>query len=103
MTPAGEDARDPLADLPAPDTSSEHWDADARHQWVEAGLNKLPPSQRVPLVLYHFEDLAYEEIASRLKISLSKVKTDIHRGREALRRHLARAEIRPEGFEVSED
>jgi RNA polymerase sigma-70 factor (ECF subfamily) len=39
-------------------------------------------------VLYHFENLSYEEIAARLKVSLGKVKTDIHRGREALRRKL---------------
>jgi len=55
---------------------------------LEAALHKLPAAQRVPLVLYHFEDLAYEEIAGKLRISLSKVKTDIHRGREALRRRL---------------
>jgi RNA polymerase sigma-70 factor (ECF subfamily) len=38
----------------------------------------------VPLVLFHFEDLAYDEIAARLGISLAKVKTDILRGRAAL-------------------
>jgi RNA polymerase sigma-70 factor (ECF subfamily) len=51
-------------------------------------LQKLPPAQRVPLVLYHFEDMSYEEIAARLRASLSKVKTDIHRGRETLRKKL---------------
>jgi RNA polymerase sigma-70 factor (ECF subfamily) len=40
-------------------------------------------------VLYHFDNLSYEEIAARLKVSLGKVKTDIHRGREALRRRLS--------------
>jgi len=39
-------------------------------------------------VLFHFEDLAYEEIAAKLGVSLGKVKTDIFRGREALRRQL---------------
>ena len=39
-------------------------------------------------MLYHLEGLSYEEIASRLKISLGKVKTDIFRGREALRKKL---------------
>jgi RNA polymerase sigma-70 factor, ECF subfamily len=38
----------------------------------------------VPLVLYHFEELSYEEIAAKLDVSLSKVKTDIHRARTAL-------------------
>ena len=39
-------------------------------------------------MLYHFENLRYEEIAAKLGTSLSKVKTDIFRGREALRRKL---------------
>jgi len=59
-----------------------------RHQLVEQALQKLPANQRVPLVLYHLEGLKYEEIASKLKISLGKVKTDIFRGREALRKSL---------------
>ena len=32
--------------------------------------------------------MSYDEIAKHLKLSLSKVKTDIHRGREALRKKL---------------
>jgi len=55
---------------------------------LETVLQKLPASQRVPLVLYHFEELSYEEIAASLRISLGKVKTDIRRGREALRQKL---------------
>lgn len=55
---------------------------------LEQALQQLPAHQRVPLVLYHFEDASYDEIARTLRISLSKVKTDIHRGREALRKHL---------------
>jgi len=43
----------------------------------------------VPLVLFHFEEASYQEIAGLLGISLAKVKTDIHRGREALRRLLS--------------
>jgi len=42
----------------------------------------------VPLVLFHFEELNYQEIAGALGASLGKVKTDIHRGREALKRLL---------------
>jgi RNA polymerase sigma-70 factor, ECF subfamily len=57
-------------------------------QMLEAALQKLPSAQRVPLVLYHFEEMGYEEIARQLGVSLGKVKTDIHRGREALRKKL---------------
>jgi RNA polymerase sigma-70 factor (ECF subfamily) len=38
----------------------------------------------VPLVLYHFEDMPYEDIARKLGVSLAKVKTDILRARAAL-------------------
>jgi RNA polymerase sigma-70 factor (ECF subfamily) len=62
--------------------------ATERRQMVERALQSLPPAQRVPLVLLHFEGLRYEEIAERLGVSLGKVKTDIFRGREALRRKL---------------
>lgn len=59
-----------------------------RRELVEGALRGLPPAQRVPLVLFHMEGLTYEEIAAKLKISLGKVKTDIFRGREAMRRKL---------------
>lgn len=52
---------------------------------LDAALRALPASQRVPIVLFHFDELSYQQIAERLKVSISKVKTDIHRGRETLR------------------
>lgn len=55
---------------------------------LERALQKLPPAQRVPLVLFHMEGLRYEEIAAKLRVSLGKVKTDISRGRQALRKVL---------------
>jgi len=66
---------------------------------VERALEKLPEHQRVPLVLYHFEDLPYDAIAQRLGVSLSKVKTDIMRGREALARVLMRSGASHEKFD----
>jgi RNA polymerase sigma-70 factor (ECF subfamily) len=60
----------------------------AASEALEAALRALPDHQRVPLVLYHFEDTSYDEIARTLGVSLGKVKTDIHRGRLALRRLL---------------
>jgi RNA polymerase sigma-70 factor (ECF subfamily) len=60
-----------------------------RAERVENALRRLPDHQRVMLVLFHFDDMSYEEIASRLGVSLGKVKTDIHRGRERLRKELS--------------
>ncbi len=60
---------------------------------VERALQELPERHRVPLVLYHFEELSYEEIAKQLGVSLSKVKTDIFRARAALAKQLARSGV----------
>lgn len=73
----------------APEDLEEKLAQSDRHELVEQALQKLPAAQRVPLVLFHLEGLRYEEIAAKLGISLGKVKTDIFRGREALRRKLA--------------
>ena len=58
--------------------------AEQRRVLVDGALRKLPEHQRLALVLYHFEDLSYEEIAVKLGASLAKVKTDIRRARAAL-------------------
>ena len=63
-------------------------DRTAAHQALEAAVQALPDHQRVPLVLFHFEGASYQQIADTLGVSLGKVKTDIHRGRETLRRVL---------------
>jgi len=63
-------------------------DSTDRVEAIETALQSLPDHQRVPLVLYHFEEKSYQEIATVLGIGLGKVKTDIHRGREAIRRVL---------------
>lgn len=81
----------------AEDTFEQDVEQADRHQLVEKALQKLPPAQRVPLVLFHLEGLSYEEIAAKLNVSLGKVKTDIFRAREALRKRLRPQldEIRP--------
>jgi RNA polymerase sigma-70 factor (ECF subfamily) len=62
-----------------------------RRAWVERALDELPEHQRVPLVLYHFEDQPYDVIARQTGVSLAKVKIDILRGRAALAGILARS------------
>jgi RNA polymerase sigma-70 factor (ECF subfamily) len=52
----------------------------------------------VPLVLFHFEELPYEEIAGKLGVSLAKVKTDILRARAALAKILQRSGTIHENF-----
>jgi RNA polymerase sigma-70 factor (ECF subfamily) len=86
----GEDEEDdkPPVDLPIGELTTDELNETDQKRILEEALFKLPPGQRVPLVLYHFEEKSYEEIAATMRISLSKVKTDIMRGREALKRKL---------------
>jgi RNA polymerase sigma-70 factor, ECF subfamily len=60
-----------------------------RQQLIEQALQSLPEHQRVPLVLFHFSELPYQDIAAELKVSVAKVKSDIFRARAALLKHMA--------------
>jgi RNA polymerase sigma-70 factor (ECF subfamily) len=88
MRPTGEEggsmADPPEAELPLPDTLLADLGTEQQRAAIDSALRRLPTHQRLPLVLYHFEDLSYEEIAVRLRVSLAKVKTDIRRARAAL-------------------
>jgi RNA polymerase sigma-70 factor, ECF subfamily len=84
------EAEFPTADLTFDSVLAET-DANERHALIEQALRELPDHQRVPLVLYHFEDMPYQDIATHLGVSLSKVKTDIQRARAAMAKRLARA------------
>ena len=85
----GENQRAFAESLAAPDpvTGDSEWDDRARN--LERVLRRLPDHQRVPLVLFHFEERSYQEIATLLGVSIGKVKTDIHRARERLKKALA--------------
>ena len=87
--PAGEDTRQPDEERVAtPASQADDLERSEEHDHIELGLRRLPAHQRAPLVLFHFEERSYQDIAALLGISLAKVKTDIHRGREALRQLL---------------
>jgi len=81
-------ATDELGFIAAGSPATEVEQEDRRDQ-VTRALHQLPDQQRVPLVLFHFEEMSYQEIAALLGVSLGKVKTDIHRGRETLKGLLA--------------
>ena len=83
---SGQDSRsaDELAFV-ATNSAAQDVETADRKDDVTRALHGLPDHQRVPLVLFHFEEMSYQEIAVALGVSVGKVKTDIHRGREALR------------------
>ncbi len=83
-TGSGDDGNAAQIDWESPDTLLADFNAEQRRVLVDAALRQLPEHQRLVLVLYHFEDMSYQDIAGRLRHSLTKVKTDIHRARAAL-------------------
>jgi RNA polymerase sigma-70 factor (ECF subfamily) len=97
------DDRDaPEVEFAAPETFFSQVDATERRALVERALAELPEHQRVPLVLYHFEDMPYDEIARTLRVSLAKVKTDILRARAALAKVLLRSGTSHEQFDPAQ-
>lgn len=94
MAREGEDGREsnPADEIAVPDNVIPDLERADRKALLGDALEGLPDAFRVPLVLYHIEDMSYAEIARSLKISMAKVKTDIHRGRLALRKALEQHE-----------
>ena len=59
------------------------------HQQIDRAIATLPEAQRIAVILYSYEALPYEEIATELKTSVTSVKTLLFRARTTLREKLA--------------
>jgi len=59
------------------------------HQQIDRAIATLPEAQRTAVILYSYESLPYEEIASVLNTSVSSVKSLLFRARTTLRERLA--------------
>lgn len=84
LEPADDDALgiEPTDDKPDPEALTLRRDL---QQLVWACLHELPPRYREVLVLRDYQDLAYAEIASTLKIPRGTVMSRLHRARRLLR------------------
>ncbi|HBV98827.1 MAG: RNA polymerase subunit sigma-24 [Peptococcaceae bacterium BICA1-7] len=58
---------------------------------IQQAVSRLPPQQRLVLVMRHQEGLSYEEIAATTELPLGTVKTYLFRARQQLRSQLAGA------------
>jgi len=63
---------------------------EANDTWrqVQQALQALPLTQRMVVVLYYLNDLSLQEISAILDIPAGTVKSRLHYGRQALKRHL---------------
>ncbi|MBL8059740.1 MAG: sigma-70 family RNA polymerase sigma factor [Chthonomonas sp.] len=61
-----------------------------RERLVQRALLRIPDYQRAMLVMYHVENLSYEEIAEALDLPIGTVKSRLNRARLSLRDQLAK-------------
>src|SRR5438067_43901 len=66
MSRPGEPDQRPAEDMAFVAADSPHADLEIanRREQLERAMARLPDRQRVPLVLFHFEELSYQEIAA---------------------------------------
>jgi len=60
---------------------------------LHAGLNDLPESYRVALILHHIEGRSHKEAAALVGCSPDAIAVRLHRGREMLRKRLGKAGV----------
>lgn len=70
---------------PGPEALAEN---EERRRILERAIQTLPEAQRVMVVLYHTQGLAYEEIAEITQLPMGTVKSRLNRARLALRDRL---------------
>ena len=71
---------------PAPDAQESHTD-------LRAALLRLPPDERLPLVLHFYLDLPLEELAKALRVSPAAAKSRVYRAAKRLRADLTIEEV----------
>ncbi len=62
---------------------------------IQALLDELDPDYRTPLILRHWEELSYDEIAATMGISVSAVKSRLFRARQKMADIVANAVSAP--------
>lgn len=73
-------------------TPHEQAERTERERAVEDAVGRLPEYQRAMIVMYHAEQLSYEEIAEALDLPIGTVKSRLNRARLSMREELVKDE-----------
>jgi RNA polymerase sigma-70 factor (ECF subfamily) len=73
-------------------TPEEESERQERERRIESAVDHLPEYQRAMIVMYHAEQMPYEEIAAALDLPIGTVKSRLNRARLSLRDLLAKDE-----------
>lgn len=82
QTSEGEIERQIEDDAPSPLEQTEQAEREER---IETAVNHLPEYQRAMIMMYHAEQMSYEEIAEALDLPIGTVKSRLNRARISLR------------------
>jgi RNA polymerase sigma-70 factor (ECF subfamily) len=78
----GADAESTIVDQESPVEASERSE---REEIMQKAIEQLPEYQRAMIVMFHVENLSYEDIAATLDLPIGTVKSRLNRARLALR------------------
>lgn len=67
------------------DGPAEIAERNAREELVRVAMGRMPEYQQAMLVMYHVEDLSYEQISEALDLPIGTVKSRLNRARVALK------------------
>ncbi|HEX3048652.1 MAG TPA: sigma-70 family RNA polymerase sigma factor [Bacillota bacterium] len=73
-------------------TPESQYIVEERNQLIRRALQMLPEKYRLPMILFHQNELPYEEIARVLQLPLTIVKNRLYRARLILRQNLRAVE-----------
>ena len=92
-----------LSDTDASDstTAGESEGRDAQAEAVRDAIARLPDTQRAVIILRHYHDLSYTDIAAALEVSVSSVESLLFRSRRKLRAILEAESADPAAPQVS--
>ena len=76
---------DAKSTIVAPDSPEEASERTEREAVMAKAIEKLPDYQRAMIVMFHLENLSYEDIAKTLDMPVGTVKSRLNRARLALR------------------
>lgn len=86
------------------DSSEQPEDTAMRHElndMLQTVINRLPPDQRIVLILSDAEGFSYQEIATITEVSLGTVKSRLNRARARLRDLLQHQELLPSQYRLN--
>ena len=81
----GEERLEFTSDAPTPEESTLQGESD---RLVREAVLKLPEKNREALILFHFNEMSIKQISQTLGRPENTIKSDLHIGRDMLRRKL---------------